>query len=180
MKKTDYDKLKADGIQLIKKSGIYLLPEEEEKLEVTDFGLDDPYSIGLVLHIYINTKRVCAKELAMTPGQICPEHRHPPLNAENPGKEETFRCRYGEVYLYVSGEPAKNIKGKVPEGKESVFTVFHEIILKKGEQYTLVPDTLHWFQAGPEGAVVTEFSSYSDDGTDIFTDPDIARFAVVE
>lgn len=26
-----------------------------------------------------------------------------------PGKEETFRCRYGTVYLYVDGEPTDGI-----------------------------------------------------------------------
>ena len=46
-------------------------------------------------------------------------------------------------------------------------------------QYTLPPDTLHWFQAGPEGTVVSEFSTHSDDASDIFTDPDIHREPVV-
>jgi len=34
---------------------------------------------------------------------------------------------------------------------------------------------LHWFQAGPEGAIISEFSTQSHDETDIFTDPDIIR-----
>jgi D-lyxose ketol-isomerase len=45
----------------------------------------------------VNTERVAAKELAMFPRQICPEHRHPPFDG-TPGKEETFRCRVGTVY----------------------------------------------------------------------------------
>ena len=52
---------------------------------------------------------------------------------------------------------------------EGVFNVWHEIVLKPGEQYTLAPNTLHWFQAGPEGAIVSEFSSSSRDRFDIFT-----------
>jgi D-lyxose ketol-isomerase len=47
--------------------------------------------------------------------------------------------------------------------------------LKPGDQYTLFPDTRHWFQAGPEGAVVSEFSTRSTDDQDIFTDPRIKR-----
>jgi len=43
------------------------------------------------------------------------------------------------------------------------------------KQYTLTPDTLHWFQGGPEGAVVSEFSTRSTDEADVFTDPDIRR-----
>ena len=52
---------------------------------------------------------------------------------------------------------------------------WHEIILNPGDQYTLTPDTLHWFQSGDEGAVVSEFSTRSTDERDIFTEPDIQR-----
>jgi len=38
-----------------------------------------------------------------------------------------------------------------------------------------MPNTLHWFQAGPEGAVISEFSTRSRDEADIFSDPDIKR-----
>ncbi|HBP37292.1 MAG TPA: D-lyxose/D-mannose family sugar isomerase, partial [Clostridiales bacterium] len=58
---------------------------------------------------------------------------------------------------------------------ETGYTVFHQIVLNPGEQYTLQPDTLHWFQAGPDGAVVSEFSTTSHDEGDIFTDPRIRR-----
>ncbi len=52
-------------------------------------------------------------------------------------------------------------------------------MLRPGEQYTIPPDTLHWFQAGREGAVVTEFSSASRDDLDVFTDPAVRRETVV-
>jgi D-lyxose ketol-isomerase len=47
--------------------------------------------------------------------------------------------------------------------------------LQPGDQYTIPADTLHWFQAGDEGAIVSEFSSTSRDETDVFTDPRIRR-----
>ncbi len=34
---------------------------------------------------------------------------------------------------------------------------------------------MHWFQAGDEGAIVTEFSTKSMDEYDVFTDPTIQR-----
>ncbi len=156
--------------EYLQKAGIVLSPTEE--IEVADFGLNDLDNTGLQLVTYVNTDRVCAKELVLTPGQTCPEHRHPPLENGYPGKEETFRCRYGTVYLYVEGEPAASPKAQPPEG---VYTVFHEIVLTPGQQYTLLPNTKHWFQAGPEGAVVSEFSTPSFDESDIFTDPRIRR-----
>jgi len=135
-------------------AGIVLTPQERAGIEVADFGLGSLDEIGLQVVVYVNTERVCAKELVLFPGQVCPEHRHPPVAGE-PGKEETFRCRTGTVHLHVEGHD--------------------ELVLGPGEQFTIMPDTLHWFQAGDEGAVVSEFSTRSRDETDVFTDPRIVR-----
>nr|MBC8388605.1 D-lyxose/D-mannose family sugar isomerase [Actinomycetota bacterium] len=51
-------------------------------------------------------------------------------------------------------------------------------ILKPGNQYTLEPDTWHWFQGGENGAVLSEFSTHSYDARDIFYDKKIERVAV--
>ncbi|MCD6291410.1 MAG: D-lyxose/D-mannose family sugar isomerase [Anaerolineae bacterium] len=158
---------------------IAITPEEEANIEVADFGLGDLEHTGLELVVYVNTDRVCAKELVLFPRQTCPEHRHPPVDGD-PGKEETFRCRWGKVFLYVPGEPTPNPQARPPKEREHTYTVWHEIVLNPGDQYTLQPNTLHWFQAGDEGAVVSEFSTHSRDETDIFTDPDIQRFTVVK
>ena len=139
--------------------------------------MDNVENIGLQLVVYVNTEKVCAKEMVLLPHQTCPEHKHVPTNGM-PGKEETFRCRYGEVYLYVAGE--KNTDAIAATLPETDVTVFHEIILKPGEQYTIYPETLHWFQGGLEGAVVSEFSTRSTDETDVFTDSRIVRETVLE
>ena len=134
-------------------AGIELTVAEREQIEVADFGLGRLREIGLQLLVYVNTDRYCAKELVLYPGQTCPEHRHPPFDG-TPGKEETFRCRRGKVDLWVDGDL---------------------ITLQPGEQFTIPPDTRHWFRAGPEGAVVSEFSSTSRDDLDVFSDPAIER-----
>jgi D-lyxose ketol-isomerase len=135
-------------------AGIVLTEDERASLEVTDFGLGLLDEVGLQLVVYVNTERVCAKELVLLPGQTCPEHRHPPVDG-SPGKEETFRCRTGSVTLSVDGRG--------------------EVLLRPGEQFTIPPDTLHWFRAGDEGAIVSEFSTRSRDDTEVFTDPRIRR-----
>jgi D-lyxose ketol-isomerase len=158
------------------RAGIALTPQEKRDIEVADFGLGDLRNTGLEIVTYVNTDRCCAKELVLFPRQTCPEHRHPPLSSANPGKEETFRCRWGTVYLYVPGKKAARPRARPPKGSERHYTVWHEAILRPGQQYTLPPDTLHWFQAGPRGAVVSEFSTQSSDDTDLFTNPAIQRF----
>lgn len=59
-------------------------------------------------------------------------------------------------------------------------SVFHEVILNPGEQYTIMPETLHWFQAGEDGAIISEFSTRSTDETDVFTDKRIIREPQIE
>lgn len=169
-----YNEAKSKTLEYFRKANIVLTKEETERIEVADFGLNELEQTGLELITYVNTDRCCSKELVLFPHQTCPEHIHPFVLGE-PGKEETFRCRWGEVYLYVEGEPSGSPKAILPKGKEKTYTVSHEIILKPGQQYTLVPNTKHWFQAGPEGAVVSEFSTKSRDEFDIFTDTDIRR-----
>jgi D-lyxose ketol-isomerase len=147
----------AYAAEQLEAAGIALSEADRASIEVADFGLSRLREAGLLVLVYVNTDRYCAKELVLYPGQTCPEHRHPPFGG-NPGKEETFRCRRGFVQLRVAGE---------------------EIDLAPGEQHTIPPDTLHSFRAGPDGAIVTEFSSASRDDLDVFTDPAVERQTIV-
>ncbi len=139
---------------MLDEAGIVLTPNEREQIEIADFGLGRLDEVGLQIVVYVNTERVCAKELVLFPQQRCPEHRHPPVGGQ-PGKEETFRVRRGAVHLHVDGAG--------------------DIALGPGEQYTIPPNTLHSFEAGDEGAIISEFSTRSRDALDVFTDPGIVR-----
>jgi D-lyxose ketol-isomerase len=139
---------------MLASAGIVLTELEREQIEIADFGLGRLDEVGLQIVVYVNTERVCAKELVLFPRQRCPEHRHPPIDGD-PGKEETFRVRHGVVHLHVEG--------------------VGDIVLAPGEQYTIPPNTLHSFEAGEEGAIVSEFSTTSRDALDVFTDPRIVR-----
>lgn len=176
--KEQYNRYRQEAVQLFDKAHIALTEAEKEQIEIADFGLGQFEQTGLGVLVYVNTERVCAKELAMWPRQTCPEHYHPPV-ANQPGKEETFRCRWGKMYLYLPGPATEHPHARPPAGREHTYTVFHEIELNPGEQYTLPPNTRHWFQAGPEGAVVSEFSTHSTDENDIFEDAEIARITQV-
>jgi D-lyxose ketol-isomerase len=153
----EHERAQAYAAEQLAAAGIELTPAEREAIEVADFGLGRLQEVGLQLLVYVNTDRYCAKELVLSPGQLCPEHRHPPFDG-GPGKEETFRVRRGTVELWVGSERR---------------------VLRPGDQYTIPPDTLHRFRAGEEGAVVSEFSSTSRDDLDVFTDPQIVRAPAV-
>ncbi|QGH36237.1 D-lyxose/D-mannose family sugar isomerase [Gracilibacillus salitolerans] len=174
------DKLQIKEYQVLVKniladSGIILTGDEQQAIEIADFGLNAIETTGLQLITYVNTKRYCAKDLVLLPNQTCPEHRHPPRKNGDPGKLETFRCRKGIVYLYVEGETTIAPIATPPAEDFKYYTVFHEIVLQAGEQFTIPENTKHWFKAGEEATIISEFSSNSDDESDIFTDPRIKR-----
>jgi D-lyxose ketol-isomerase len=149
-----HDEARAKAAAMLAAAGIVLTERERAELEVADLGLGQLEEVGLQLVVYVNNDRYCAKELVLFPHQLCPEHRHPPVD-DDPGKQETFRVRSGEVTLFVAGHG--------------------EMTLRPGDQFTIPPDTLHWFRAGDEGAIISEFSSRSRDEHDVFTDPRIVR-----
>ncbi|HAB24665.1 MAG: D-lyxose/D-mannose family sugar isomerase [Pantoea sp.] len=179
---TDTHEYVQQTLSALRQANITLTQEEQQRIEIATFGLPDYPASGLQLLTYVNSPRYCAKELVLFPRQTCPEHLHPPFEG-TPGKQETFRCRSGEVYLFVddssltendaSGAPVC----RVPEGSEEWYTCTRYVLLRPGEQYTIAPNTRHWFQAGDNGAVVSEFSSESRDELDIFTDPRVNRLA---
>ncbi len=178
LRRSEAQRAQERAARMLARLGVVLTPAEREQIEVAELGLGELERTGLQIVVYVNTDRYCAKELILFPWQTCPQHRHPPVG-QDPGKMETFRCRWGKVWLYVEGEAVKTPQARVPEGSEDYYTVFHEIELQPGEQYTIPPNTWHWFQAGDEGAIVSEFSSTSRDEFDIFLDPRIKRIPEV-
>lgn len=179
MTREEVERRRTRVAEVLRQANIVLSERERANIEIADLGLNDIDNVGLQLVVYENNDRYCAKELILFPRQMCPQHRHPPLSPSNPGKRETFRCRQGEVYLYVDGPPTPHPKAIVPERHRRHVSVWHEIVLRPGEQYTIEPNSLHWFQAGDEGAIVSEFSSTNIDEADIFTDPNINRIPAV-
>ena len=179
LKRSEVKTIQERAAKMFDAAGIVLTPEERANIEVVDEGLGDVYNTGLEIVTYINTSRVCAKEMVLFPKQTCPQHAHPVVGSYI-GKEETFRCRWGLVYLYVPGDETPNPKAVPPKGSEQYYTVHHEIVLHPGEQYTIKPNTWHWFQSGEDGAIISEFSTPSMDETDIFTDNRIERITVIE
>jgi len=175
MKPKDKEKARVAALGLLKKARIVLTRSEKDTLEAADLGLGDIRHVGLEVVVYENNDRYCAKEIVLLPRQVCPEHKHPPINHRNQGKQETFRCRWGVVYLYVAGDRTPLPKARVPARYKRHLTVWHEIVLHPGDQYTIPPNGQHWFQAGDKGAVVSEFSSTSTDGRDVYSDPRIRR-----
>ena len=158
--------------------GVPLREEERENIEVVDLGLGELEITGLQILTLCATEWVGAKLLILRPNQFFPQHRHPPSAPEDyPGKIELFRGQYGEACLYVPGEPVRKPMMSPPPHRLPYCTVWHEIIVGPGQQYVCPPNTWHWFQAGPGGAVMWSISSKVTDAADQFFDPQVIRLS---
>ena len=178
IKRAEQESARKRAVELLKRAGIVARQDELEQIEVADMGLGELEQSGVQILTLVDTDQIAAKVLVLFPHQTEPEHTHPRWG-DYPGKEETIRCEWGELYLYAPGEPTQNPKRHPPEHRRHTYTVWHEYVLRPGEQVTLQPNTPHWFQGGPEGAVIWSFSTKAIDVEDMFTDPDVRRETVV-
>jgi D-lyxose ketol-isomerase len=176
--RTELESARRRAMGMLERAGIVARPDELERIEVADMGLSELEQSGVQILTLVDTDEIAAKVLVSFPWQTEPEHKHPRLG-EYAGKEETIRCQWGELYLYGPGEPTPNPKGRPPEHRRHTYTVWHEVVLRPGDQVTFPPDTPHWFQGGPDGAVFWSFSTKATDVADVFTDPEVQRVTVV-
>ncbi len=117
------------SIEIIKKTGLILTPEEIEGMEIADFGLNEIEISGAQIITIVNTDQIAVKILIMLPYQTEPEHAHLAIGEYN-GKEETIRCEWGELYLYSPGEPTPDPKAKPPANRRETYAVWKEDIFK--------------------------------------------------
>ncbi len=126
----------AESLAVLEQAHIILTEAEKQHIEIAHFNLPDYPRSGLQLLTYCNSPLYCAKELVLFADQTCPEHRHPPYK-DRPGKQETFRCRWGEVYLFVD-DPALTLNQdaqgnpvcRPPQGDEEWYTCDRFILLR--------------------------------------------------
>jgi len=172
-----YEDARKRALELARTARIALSQKEIATMDVADFGLGNLNSEGVQIVSLFDTSQLCGRLLILFAGQTEPEHNHVPVG-NHPGKQEVVRLAYGSMFFYVPGDAAMR-EGSIPKGKEQYYTCRNEIVMKPGDQLVLEPGTPHWFQAGPEGAVMYSFSTPARDNLDTFTDPSVVRQTVV-
>jgi len=165
--------LRARATSIFREMGFPLDPDELERSAVADFGLSRPESEGAQILTLFATERISAKLIALLPGQILPEHWHPPVSAD-PGKEEILRGFWGMVMYFDEGT-ANLDNVEFPAGKADCYSCRSRLDLSPGDQVIIPPGRKHWMKGGPEGGCVISFSTCVRDILDQFTDPDIVR-----
>lgn len=164
---TEADAVLAEARALIHQTGLAITDADWAKLRANDFGFGNLRVEGFVFIDLLRTDRVRITLLVLLPNQTLPEHLHPAY-CDEPGKEETLRCLWGETRVVLVGEPTPGLI--VPDGKEAFYTARHAITLRPGEQFTVSPGTRHWFQAGLAGSVNMAFQNRVDETRNVFTE----------
>jgi len=163
--------------RLMEVAGYPISDRVRKDLWVTDFGLGHFVEIGLGGVTWVNEKEgnYASIEIFLLPNQMIPEHWHVPLEGENvKTKMESWVVRWGTTYTYGEGEPTAKIAVPIPKSQEKYVTVKHETRLNVGESTGVKKlGEKHWQEAGPEGAIVTEISTYHTGAAVRFADPSI-------
>ncbi len=148
-----------------------------KNLFVTDFALGRFTEVGLGCCVWVNDKQgnYTSQEVFLLPDQMIPEHWHVAIEAEKIGaKMESWHVRYGKTFTFGEGEATPDPAVKIHEQEAKFVTVMHQKSLAPGEVTGIVrPEEKHWQQAGPEGCILTETSTFHSGAAVKFTNPAI-------
>jgi D-lyxose ketol-isomerase len=170
--KFDAEAAKSVYLDFLKQHGYPVNDTIAKKLFVTDFGLGRFRDVGLGVIVWHGDEKYnySGLDAYLLPGQIIPEHWHVKVGTI-PEKMEVWLVRSGEVYTYAEGAPTPNPRAKPTDADAVNLTVKSERILRVGEVAGISrPLEKHWMQAGPQGAIFTEFSTFHTGEAVKFTD----------
>jgi len=144
---------------------------------VADFGLGHFTEVGLGGVLWLSDKEAsyASIEVFLLPNQMIPEHWHVPIEGEGvKPKMESWIVRYGSTFTYGEGEAAAKPAVTIHEIQAKHVTVMHEKAVRPGEVAGVGKvGEKHWQQAGPEGCILTEVSTYHTGAAVRFSDPKI-------
>ncbi len=170
--KFDAEVAKRVYLDFLKQRGYPVNDTIAQKLFVTDFSLGRFTDVGLAAIIWWGDEKhnFTGLDAFLLPGQIIPEHWHVKVR-DIPEKMEAWLVRSGEIYAYAEGAPTPNMRAKLTDADAAHITVKNERILRVGEIAGISrPLEKHWMQAGPQGAIFTEFSTFHTGEAVKFTD----------
>ncbi len=173
MKRSTVNKAVQDAMDCFQKHHWSLPPVP--RWDVTDFGLGDFSSYGLVLINLAEEKEYCEKLMYAKKGMHTPMHAHKK-------KKEDIIVRNGvmeiQVYNGLPDDSNKNsfmlqVNGALrPTGNGDTLQ------LQAGERVTLTPGIYHEFWPISDECILGEVSTANDDSNDnFFVNPEIGRFS---
>ncbi len=164
-------------LAMLKRAGYPISEKLLKNLAVTDFALGRFTEVGLGTVLWIGEKKAnyTTLDIFLLPNQTIPEHWHVGLASEGvTPKMESWLVRWGASYIYGEGTTVARPVAKIYPSEAKYLTVMKETICKVGDTAGIThPEEKHWQQAGPEGAIVSEVSTYHSGAAVRFTNPNI-------
>ncbi len=168
MKRSEINRLVERAIACFEAHSWALPPNS--KWDVTDFGLGNWRSMGLVLLNLSEEPEYTEKLMYAERGMTTPAHSHRV-------KKEDIICRSGELTIQLWGE-AIQIKRN---GEPISLSTGAKLILRPGERVTLTPGVVHEFYPTSDQCIISEVSTANDDANDnFFVNPAVGRFPGIE
>lgn len=157
--------------------GGWALPMEP-RWDVTDFGLGDWRTHGLVLINLAEEAEYCEKLMYARAGMTTPAHTHKI-------KKEDIIARKGTLRLWLWNEiPRDDATDPVivnVDGKPISIAAGKPFDLVQGSRVTLLPGTYHTFAPATHHCIIGEVSTANDDANDNhFANPEVGRFPGIE
>lgn len=182
VKRSEINALVRDASACFASHGWTLPPEP--RWDVTDFGRGDCRSCGLVLVNLAEEPEYCEKLMYARRGMVTPAHAHKAKKEDIVVRWGALRVRLwpGEFLLgeLVVGEAGEPVRVKV-NGAARRVGAGATVELQAGERITLFPGVVHEFSPLTDECILGEVSTANDDVNDnVFTDPEVGRFAAVE
>ncbi len=176
MKRSEINQAIVAATACFKRNGWSLPPSP--KWDITDFGLNDFLSFGLVLVNLAEEKEYCEKLMYAVKNQVTPSHTHQ-------RKKEDIICRSGILVVKLWAEDPEKVENNTQinlkvNGEYSSFTSGDELVLQAGERVTIEPGIWHQFYPASADCVIGEVSTANDDHNDnFFSNQEIGRFSEI-
>lgn len=171
MKRSEINHLITSARDCFQQHGWALPPDP--RWDVTDFGLGDWRSNGLVLLNLAEHAEYCEKLMYAREGMVTPTHCHHK-------KKEDIISRWGTLRVRLGRPGAEPVEVLVNNAIRTV-AAGEQIDLKAGERITLVPHVYHAFFPLTSECIIGEVSTANDDANDnFFIDPNIGRYPHVD
>ena len=176
MNRSEVNRIIRAAQQCFKANGWALPPEP--KWDVTDFGMRNFSSTGLVLVNLAEEPEYCEKVMYATKNQLTPSHMHKK-------KKEDIICRAGILAVQVweqdpYGASSQNAMEVRVNGVSALMPSGQTISLQPGERITIEPGMWHAFSPATAECIISEVSTANDDLNDnFFSNPAIGRFSEI-
>lgn len=176
MKRSEINEVIINATAFFKSNGWALPPNP--RWDVTDFGLGNFNSTGLVLINLAEEKEYCEKLMYCRFNQVTPAHTHKK-------KKEDIICRTGMLIIQLwTKDPLSNGQSQMmtikKNGVDQTLNSGDTINLNSGERITIEPGIWHSFHGGSPECIVGEVSTANDDLNDnIFSDERVGRFSTI-